>query len=101
MKASGSQAPGDGEAIIGDKRADGSGLDRRREQLTEGCVILGDLVEREANRLGDRDPGTLCRGRRTPIAPGESDRAFEHSPKRFYFVFRFRDAFLVLELAGF
>lgn len=56
MEASCSQSPGYGEASIGYIRADGSGLDRRREQFTERCVILADLVEREANRLGDRDP---------------------------------------------
>src|SRR5580698_9188268 len=101
MKASGSQSPGDGETVIGDIRADGSGLDRRRKQFTERRVIFGYLVEREANRLGHRDPGTLGGRSCAPIATCESDCTLEFSAKRFYLIFRFLCARFVAEFAGF
>src|SRR5271168_4763466 len=101
MKASGLQAPGDGEAIVGDIRADASGLDRGREQFAKRRVILGDLVERETNRLGHRNPGALGGGCCTTIAACESDRAFEFPAKRFYLVFSFLCARFVTEFAGF
>src|SRR5580704_5822658 len=97
MKASGSQSPGDGETVIGDIRADGSGLDRRRKQFTERRVILGDLVERKTNRLGHGDPGALGGRSCAPVSSSESDRALEFSAKRFDLVFRFLCARFVTE----
>ena len=69
--------------------------------LPSDAFILGDLVEREANRLGYRDTGTLGAGRCAPIATSRVQSRPSVLGRALLLVFGFRDAFLVLEFAGF